>query len=259
MSEENEIVLDIDHVKKYFQIKSDEITVLEDINLKIKAGEFVSIVGSSGCGKSTLLKLIIGLEDVTDGEIRIQGGGRREDNQIGMVFQEARLIPWKTVKKNIEFGLSNYSKEEREKIVKEQLELVGLKEFANALPSQLSGGMQQRVSIARALAINPRILLLDEPFGALDAFTRIHMQNEVLDLWKKEKCTMLLVTHDIDEAIFLSDRIIILSNHPGVVKREIKVELPRPRDRGSYEFAKIRREIFNEFFENKEVSIEYYL
>lgn len=258
MAEQNDIVLDIDHVKKYFQIKKDEITVLEDINLKIRAGEFVSIIGSSGCGKSTLLKLIIGLEEVTDGEIRVQGG-RTEEGRIGMVFQEARLIPWKTVRKNIGLGLLNHTKAEKEAIVEKQLELVGLKDFADALPSQLSGGMQQRVSIARALAINPRILLLDEPFGALDAFTRIHMQNEVLDLWEKEKCTMLLVTHDIDEAIFLSDRIIILSDHPGVVKREIRVELPRPRDRGSYEFTKIRKEIFNEFFENKAFDVEYYL
>lgn len=258
MAELNDIVLDIDHVKKYFQIKKDEITVLEDINLKIRAGEFVSIVGSSGCGKSTLLKLIIGLEEVTDGRIRVHGD-RADDNRIGMVFQEARLIPWKTVRKNIELGLENYTKAERAAIVEKQLELVGLKEFSDALPSQLSGGMQQRVSIARALAVNPKILLLDEPFGALDAFTRIHMQNEVLDLWEKEKCTMLLVTHDIDEAIFLSDRVIILSDHPGVVKREITVNLPRPRDRGSYEFTKIRKEIFNEFFENKEIAIEYYL
>lgn len=261
MAEDNQIILDINHVKKYFRIKDEEINVLEDINLKIKSGEFVSIIGSSGCGKSTLLKLIIGLEEVTGGKIVFNNQGNiYESGQCGMVFQEARLIPWLNVRKNIAFGIQgDYTRSEKDEIVDEQLRLVGLENFENALPSQLSGGMQQRVSIARALAGKPKILLLDEPFGALDAFTRIHMQSEMLNLWEKEKCTMILVTHDIDEAIFLSDRIIILSEHPGVVKREIKVDLVRPRDRGSYDFTNIRREIFNEFFGDTSVPIEYYL
>lgn len=261
MAKDNQIILNIDHVKKYFRIKNEEVNVLEDINLQIKSGEFISIIGSSGCGKSTLLKLIIGLEEVTGGKIAFNNAenicGSR---QCGMVFQEARLIPWLNVRKNIDFGIQgDYTKSERKEIVDEQLQLVGLEDFEDALPSQLSGGMQQRVSIARALAGKPKILLLDEPFGALDAFTRIHMQNEMLNLWKKEKCTMILVTHDIDEAIFLSDRIVILSDHPGVVKREIRVDMARPRDRGSYDFTNIRREIFNEFFGDSSVPIEYYL
>ncbi len=259
---EKKNVLDIVHVKKYFQIKDEKIKVLEDINLKIESGEFISIIGSSGCGKSTLLKLIIGLEEVTDGEIifRFEEEDNGKADDCGMVFQEARLVPWLSVRKNIGFGIRDrYNKETVDQIVDKQLELVGLKKFEDALPSQLSGGMQQRVSIARALAGSPRVLLLDEPFGALDAFTRIHMQNEILKLWEQEHRTMILVTHDIDEAIFLSDRIVILSDHPGVVKKEFRVELPRPRDRSSYDFLNLRKEIYNEFFENTSMSIEYYI
>lgn len=261
LSSSADYILDIEHVKKYFQIKNEEIKVLEDIDLKIRPGEFVSLIGSSGCGKSTLLKLIIGLEDVIDGSIKFNMTKKHgKDDICGMVFQEARLVPWLNVKKNIAFGIKDkFSKEKVDEIVDKQLKLVGLEQFANALPSQLSGGMQQRVSIARALATDPEILLLDEPFGALDAFTRIKMQNEMLELWEKEHKTMVLVTHDIDEAIFLSDRIIILSDHPGVIKKELKVDLARPRDRGSYEFSKLRKEIFTEFFGDTTIPIEYYI
>lgn len=253
--------LKIDHIYKKFEINGEEVDALEDISLDVKEGEFISIVGASGCGKSTLLKLIIGLQKSTNGSITI--GDRVVDQpsiDCGMVFQEARLFPWLTIEKNIEFGISrNLNKEEKKRIVSEHIELVGLKGFEKALPKQLSGGMQQRVSIARALVNRPDILLLDEPFGALDALTRISMQNEVLRIWEAERKTMILVTHDIDEAIYLGDRVIILSNRPGKIKKVIRVELPRPRERTNDTFQRIRKEIYQHFFENTELSLEYYI
>lgn len=254
--------LQISHVSKTFAIENSEIQALKDISIDINKGEFVSIVGASGCGKSTLLKLIIGLEEVTNGEIILNEGKeeKAKDIQCGMAFQEARLFPWLTVEKNIEFGITaNVDKEIKRQLVKEQIELVGLQGFENALPKQLSGGMQQRASIARALVNSPDILLLDEPFGALDALTRINMQNEVLRIWEKEKKTMILVTHDIDEAIFLSDRIVVLSSRPGEIKQLIPVEMPRPRDRSSSEFIRIRKKIYKEFFKESEIELEYYI
>ena len=256
-------ILSIRHVKKDFQIGNKTVEVLGDINLDIKQGEFVSIVGASGCGKSTLLKLIISLEELTSGEILI--GGERvkgPSEKCNMVFQEPRLFPWLSVRQNIEFTIpKQVPKQERKKTVEEHIELVGLKGFEKAVPSQLSGGMQQRVNLARALATKPQILLLDEPFGALDAFTRINMQEETLRIWEREKTTMLLVTHDIDEAIYLSDRIIVLSAKPGVVKADIPVGLPRPRERSSYDFMQIRREVMLELFEkeNSIHDVEYYI
>lgn len=253
--------LEIDHVKKVFKIKDAELEVLTNINIDIKEGEFISIVGASGCGKSTLARMIAGLEKPTAGEIRI-GGNRIEKPSVnvGMIFQESRLFPWLTVEKNIDFGIhKKMSQEEREKLIAKHIELVGLKSFEKALPKQLSGGMQQRVSIARALINNPAVLLLDEPFGALDALTRINMQNEVLNIWEQEKTTMILITHDIDEAIFLSDRIFVMGKNPGEIKKVIKVELARPRGRNSYDFMNIRKEIYKEFFEDSDVELEYYL
>ncbi len=241
-----EIHLSIRGVSKTFHINKGELQVLDDINLEVEKGEFISIVGTSGCGKSTLLKMVIGLEHATKGEIRVgQRVVTKPSIDCGMVFQEARLFPWLTVKENIEFGITReMPKEEQAKLVQHHIELVGLSGFENALPKQLSGGMQQRVSIARALVNKPDVLLLDEPFGALDALTRINMQNEVLKLWEHEKKTMVLVTHDIDEAIFLSDRIVVLSARPGRVMDIISVELPRPRERSSDEFLHIRSKIF---------------
>lgn len=262
MTGNNETSLKISHVGKTFLIDNEEMPVLKDIDLDIKKGEFISIVGSSGCGKSTLLKMIIGLEDVSTGEISLHGNleNSKQDIEVGMAFQEARLFPWLSVKENIEFGITKkLSKAEKEKLVAEQIELVGLQGFENALPIQLSGGMQQRVSIARALVTSPEILLLDEPFGALDALTRINMQNEVLEIWKKEKKTMILVTHDIDEAIFLSDRIIVFSSRPGQIKQIINVEMSRPRDRSSSEFIRIRKKIYKEFFKESDIDLEYYI
>lgn len=253
--------LEIDHVKKIFKIHNSELEVLHDIDINIKSGEFISLIGSSGCGKSTLLRMIMGLEEATEGKIRIGGEIITKPSvDVGMIFQESRLFPWLTVEKNIEFGIhEKLTQREKTELIEAHIDLVGLTSFKKAYPHQLSGGMQQRVSIARTLINKPSVLLLDEPFGALDALTRINMQNEVLKIWEQEKTTMILVTHDIDEAIFLSDRIIILSDHPGIVKREIKIPLGRPRDRGSYEFTKIRKEIYTEFFGDSDIPIEYYI
>lgn len=259
MPEEKGLV--IDHVKKVFQIKDKDLEVLSDIDITIQAGEFISIVGTSGCGKSTLLRMIAGLETPTSGEIRI--GGKKIEKpsvNVGMIFQESRLFPWLSVEKNIEFGIhESLSQEEKDKLVCRHIELVGLQSFEKALPKQLSGGMQQRVSIARTLINNPSVLLLDEPFGALDALTRINMQNEILKIWQQEKNTMILITHDIDEAIFLSDRIFIMGKDPGEIKKTIKVEMARPRGRNSYDFMNIRKEIYKEFFEDTDIELEYYL
>lgn len=255
------IGLNINNISRVFEIDGENLEVLNNINLDVKPGEFVSIVGSSGCGKSTLLKMIVGLDKSTKGEIHI--GERlvtKPSIDCGMVFQEARLYPWLTVERNIEFGISEkMDKEEKRKRIAEHIDLVGLTGFEKAYPAQLSGGMQQRASIARALIGSPKVLLLDEPFGALDAFTRINMQNEVLRIWEHKKCTMVLVTHDIDEAIFLSDRIVILSERPGKVKEIIPVKLPRPRDRSNNSFLEIRKKILMSFLGNSELNIEYYI
>jgi sulfonate transport system ATP-binding protein len=253
--------LQIKNVKKVFQIGSTAVEVLHDINLDIKDGEFISIVGPSGCGKSTLLRMISGLDTVTDGEILYDGKpfSKNAQKQIGVIFQESRLFPWKTVEKNVAFGIEGkLSKEEQKLQVQKHIESVGLKGFEKALPSQLSGGMQQRVSIARSLINNPKVLLLDEPFGALDAFTKINMQNEVSRIWQEEKTTMFLVTHDIEEAVFLGDKIVVMSPKPGVIEEVIEVRLPRPRDRNNADFAYYKKRVFEKFFQKVETSqIEY--
>ncbi|WP_196605179.1 ABC transporter ATP-binding protein [Pectinatus haikarae] len=247
------------NISKSFFIKDKKIDVLNDVNLDVSPGEFVSIIGPSGCGKSTLLKLIIGLSSQTAGSILLGGHELQySTHDIGIVFQEARLFPWLSVYKNITFGLENkqLSKDDKNDVQK-HIKLVGLESFADAYPSQLSGGMQQRVSIARALISHPKVLLLDEPFGALDAITRIHMQQEITRIWQTEKSTILLVTHDIDEAIFLSDRVIVMSNRPATIKKIIPVELPRPRDRNGYDFLLLRKKIYKEFFDEIEIPFSF--
>jgi len=249
----------IKNVSKTYQTNSGVVQALIDINLSVNQGEFVSIVGSSGCGKSTLLKLITSLENDYTGEIRL-GDELITDPDVnrGMIFQEARLFPWLTVEQNISFGLVNkISKKEKEEIVRFHINLVNLSGFDKAYPHQLSGGMQQRVSIARALVNNPKILTLDEPFGALDALTRIQMQQEVLRIWEIERTTMLLVTHDIDEAIYLGNRVVVMSTRPGTITKIIEVDLPRPRDRNSYEFIRIKRAIYVELFKEEQQLLEY--
>jgi len=249
----------IDNLHKTFQIGGQQVDVLKDINLVVEPGEFISIIGPSGCGKSTLLRLVVGLDTEFTGQIRlgddiIRGPGLNR----GMVFQEARLYPWLTVENNVKFGLGNhYTKEEKQRIVREHLELVGLANFSKAYPFQLSGGMQQRVSIARALVNRPQVLLLDEPFGALDAITRIYMQQEIMRIWEAEKTTILLVTHDIDEAIFLGDRVVVMSQRPATTKAVFPVDLLRPRDRNSFDFVRLRKTIYSEFFADAEVPFAY--
>ncbi|MDR0699838.1 MAG: ABC transporter ATP-binding protein [Tannerella sp.] len=242
--------LQISHLTKVYKAANGDVTALKDISFTVNPCEFVSIVGTSGCGKSTLLRLIVGLENDYQG--RIQLGDdliKGTDVNRGMVFQESRLFPWLTVEQNIAFGLvDKYKEQEKKEIVKKHIALVGLDGFDKSYPYQLSGGMQQRASIARALVNNPKILTLDEPFGALDALTRLQMQQEVLRIWNLEKTTMLLVTHDVDEAIYLADRVIVISERPGAIRRIIPVTLPRPRDRNSIDFAEIKREIYAELF-----------
>ena len=248
---EKKNILEIRDLHKNFYIKGQKLEVLSGVNLSVKDGELVAIVGASGCGKSTLLKLIITLESISSGEILLDGEPVNGPSpKCSMIFQEARLFPWLTVRQNIEFVIpDSVPKEKKKEMVEYYTNLVGLSEFMNAVPNQLSGGMQQRVSIARALATRPQLLLLDEPFGALDAFTRMNMQNEVLRIREQDKTTMIIVTHEIDEAIYLSNRVVIMGKNPGVVKRIVPVDLPFPRDRTSAEFLEIRGEIMKEFLQ----------
>ena len=248
----------IDHLNKNFNVDGKSVNILNDINLNINEGEFVAIVGHSGCGKSTLLKIIAGLLDYEDGNVILDNKKiTKPDIDRGMVFQEHRLFPWLTIKENLAIGLDNLDKKKKEEIISEHLKLVELEEFGNAYPSQLSGGMSQRAAIARALVNAPKVLLLDEPFGALDALTKIMLQEEILKIWEKEKTTMIMVTHDIEEAVYLADRIVVMSARPGKIKEVVKVDLGRSRDRGSADFAKIKKRILSHFFEDKSPKLEY--
>lgn len=256
-------VLEIKDLSKTFRSDTGEVQALDQINLTVENGEFISIVGSSGCGKSTLLRIISGLEVQTSGLIMTNGNPiESPGSDRGMAFQESRLFPWLTVEKNLLFGMSYEKKKELSKkrqmeMVYYYLELVGLKEFAKAFPNQLSGGMQQRTSIARALIENPDMLLLDEPFGALDALTRVNMQEEIQRIWQKERKTMILVTHDIEEAIYLGDRVVIMSSRPGRIQEIVEVRLPRPRFRSSGEFVNIKKLITAKFFTEQDISEDY--
>lgn len=250
--------LRIGPLSKTYRLPTSSVLALKDVSLDIAGGSFVSIIGSSGCGKSTLLRIIAGLESSDGGQVRL--GGRTLDRpglDRGFVFQEHRLLPWLTVAANIAFGLKGLPRNEIHDRIETHLKLVGLEGFANAYPAQLSGGMAQRVAIARALVNQPEVLLLDEPFGALDALTRIQMQQEILRIWDVEKTTMILVTHDIDEAIFLGDEVIVMSARPGTVKKRLSVALPRPRDRTSADFLAFRRDIYREFFTEAEAPFAY--
>jgi sulfonate transport system ATP-binding protein len=247
------------HVNKTYKAENGDVAALKDINLVVSPGEFVCIVGASGCGKSTLLKLVVGLENHFSGEILIgKDPIKGPDTSRGMIFQEARLFPWLTAEENIGFGFVNkIPGTERKRIIEEHIELVNLKGFGKAFPHQLSGGMQQRVSIARALVNNPKILTLDEPFGALDALTRLQMQREILRIWEFEKTTMMLVTHDVDEAIYLGNRIVVMSERPGTINKIIEVNIPKPRDRTNYEYVAIKKQIYAELFKEESQLLEY--
>ncbi|MFL9868662.1 ABC transporter ATP-binding protein [Paraburkholderia fungorum] len=228
-----EVILEVRDLGKRFQSPQGECTALNGISFKTHRREFVCVIGPSGCGKSTLIRILAGLERQTSGSVLLDGQpveGPGADR--GMVFQGYTLFPWLTVKKNVMFGLkmNGHSSMHAEREALQWLDLVGLTKFANAYPHQLSGGMKQRVAIARALANRPRILLMDEPFGALDAQTRAKMQTHLLDIWRNIDVTVLFITHDLDEAIFLADRILVLKANPGEVQELIEVPVPRPRD-----------------------------
>jgi len=245
----SEVILSIKNLKKTFPLDDGELVAIKDFSLDVKEGEFLCLLGPSGCGKTTILRIIAGLEKPTAGEILLKGEhitGPGSDR--GMVFQEFALFPWRTVRKNIEFGLElkGVPKEERRRISQKYIDLVGLTGFENSHPYELSGGMKQRVGIARVLANDPAILLMDEPFGALDAQTRNFMQKELLRIWKETRKTVLFVTHSVDEAVFLADRIVVMTPRPGSIKDIFEITMERPRDRASLEFANKRKKILSE-------------
>ncbi len=246
-------LVEIKNLTKQFHTQENTVTALEDINLEIEEGSFISIIGGSGCGKSTLLRIIGGLETEFQGDVLFDGkpidGPSREK---GFIFQDHRLLPWLSAEENIRFSLPKEAKKDDE-LIQKNLELVGLSGFEKALPKQLSGGMAQRVAIARALANKPKILLLDEPFGALDAITKLHLQKQMLRIWKQEKITMVIVTHDIDEAVYLGQRVVVMTPRPGKIKRITRIELGTPRRRTGPLFTRARDDIFNEFFEETPV------
>ncbi len=238
------------HVHKTYPVDGRPLPILSDITLSIAPGEFVSIVGASGCGKSTLLRLVIGLEDDYQGEILLDGQrivGTSLDR--GIVFQEHRLFPWLTVEQNVGLGLLNspLSAAEKREAVQHHIALVGLQGFEKTHPHQLSGGMSQRVAIARALVNRPEILLLDEPFGALDAMTRAHLQQELHRIWQAEGITMILVTHDVEEAVYLGDRVVVMEPRPGRIRRIVPVGLAHPRQRVDPAFVRVKDDVLREF------------
>lgn len=229
---ERDVILEVKNLYKRYQSHQGETEALRNINFKVHRREFICIIGASGCGKSTLIRTLAGLEKQSEGQVLLDGkpvDGPGPDR--GMVFQGYSLFPWLSVKRNVMFGpqMNGASFDSAERQARQWLELVGLTKFADSYPHQLSGGMRQRVAIARALANQPRILLMDEPFGALDAQTRCKMQSHLLDIWRNVDITVLFITHDLDEAIYLADRILVLKPHPGEVQEIIEVPVPRPR------------------------------
>jgi len=241
-------VLQIERVSKTFRVGGRTVQALAGISFAVEDGEFVAIVGASGCGKSTLLRLILGLDTDYEGEIRLDGQRvRRPGLDRGIVFQDHRLLPWLTVEGNVAVALrrSKLSSAAKKKLVALHLELVGLSGFAKAWPAQLSGGMSQRVAIARALVNRPRFLLLDEPLGALDALTRLRLQDELARIVRNEQSTAILVTHDVDEAVFLADRIMVLEPNPGRIARVVDVKLGADRDRSAPGFVRLRDEVLD--------------
>ena len=240
----------IQQLNKFFPKDGEQLQVLEHINLNIQSGEFISIVGSSGCGKSTLLRLLVGLDAEFQGTILIDGEPVKGTSlERGIVFQDHRLFPWLNVEQNVALALekSPLSKAEKQELIDYHLELVQLSAFKKAYPSQLSGGMSQRVAIARSLVNRPQILLLDEPFGALDALTRANLQQELQRIWQTEKITSILVTHDVEEAVLLGDRVVVMEPHPGRIKRIVSVDLERPRKREDFRLAAIKNDILRDF------------
>jgi len=251
-------ILAISRVTKRFQVDDGDIEALARVDLAIERGQFICLIGASGCGKSTLLRLVAGFEEPTSGEVSVAGRkvtGPGRDR--GMVFQDYALFPWMTVRQNIGFGPRQRGLPRREidAIAGEHLKLVGLERFADRYPSQLSGGMKQRVAIARVLANNADILLMDEPFGALDALTREQLQRELLQIWERTGVTCIFVTHSVEEAVLLADRVVVMSAGPGRIESDVKVDLPRPRDVSSPEFNIVRRDVARRLTSNLAVNV----
>ena len=245
-------IITISDLNKTFPAKDETLQVLSEINLSIPQGQIVSIIGGSGCGKSTLLRILAGLDTQYQGEVLFEGKPvTKPSREKGMIFQDHRLLPWLKVEHNLRFSLPE-AEPDKDVIIQKYIDLVGLNGFEKAYPKQLSGGMAQRVAVARALANKPKILLLDEPFGALDAITKIKMQEELLSIWHKEPITMVLVTHDIDEAIYLGNRVVVMTPRPGRIKSIHKIELKEPRSRTGSDFTKIKDIVYQEFFAHDE-------
>ena len=238
--------LEIRDVTKTFKTEEGELKALDRFNVGVKPSEFLCIIGPSGCGKSTLLRLIAGLDEPSSGTIILDGKELKGPSpDRGMVFQEYSLFPWRTVLKNVTFGLElqKMAKQERYRIAKEYIELVGLKGFENSYPYELSGGMKQRVAIARAIAPEPSILLMDEPFGSVDAQTRNALQEELLEIWQRTRKTIVFVTHSVDEAVYLADRVAVMTARPGTLIKCAGIDIPRPRKRTSVEANEFREKL----------------
>ncbi len=236
--------------KHYSSPQGEDVIALAPVNLEIAKGEFVCLVGPSGCGKTTLINLMAGFEKTTAGTVTIDGRPvKGTDPDHIMIFQDYGLYPWRTVLGNVLFALEAKGLKKKEAVEKatEYIELVGLTKFTESFPHQLSGGMKQRVAIARALAVEPSVLFLDEPFGALDAFTRMYLQDELLRLWQEKRPTVVFVTHDLEEAVYLGGRVVLMAPGPGRVQKVIDIRLPWPRERTGDSLGKYRRELFEEF------------
>lgn len=249
MDDGGRIILKLDEISKSFaKVERDEVThALDHVNLEMESGEFISLVGPSGCGKSTILRLVAGLIRPTMGSITVNGKEVKDPSpERGMVFQKPTLFPWLTVEKNIAFPLKVQGKlKKNEEQVERMLDVIGLQKFRNDYPGQLSGGMAQRVALVRTLISRPEILLLDEPLGALDAFTRMNMQDEILTMWRDKRQLALMVTHDVDEAIYMGTRVIVMDADPGRIIADIRIKEDFPRDRSSASFIEYRNEILN--------------
>ena len=247
--EKNKVTLKLEDVSKSFaKIETDEVThALTSVTTTMESGEFISMVGPSGCGKSTMLRLVAGLIKPTTGKLTVNGEEIGEPGpDRGMMFQKATLFPWLTVYDNIAFSLRMQGKlKGNEDKVEKMIEIIGLQNFRQDYPGQLSGGMAQRVALVRCLINEPEVLLLDEPLGALDAFTRMNMQDEILKIWQEKQQLALMVTHDVDEAIYMGTRVLVMDAHPGRVIADITIDLPFPRDRSSREFVEYRNDILN--------------
>lgn len=241
-------MISLRNLSKVFSDEKHTVRAIDGFNLEVGEGEIICLLGPSGCGKTTVLRMIAGLEPLSGGSVKVRDKPvTSAGSDRGLVFQEFALFPWRTVRKNIEFGLEikQVPLEERYRISSKLIDLVGLTGFENAHPGKLSGGMKQRVGIARALANDPAVLLMDEPFGSLDAQTRNLMQKELLRIWSATKKTILFVTHSVDEAVFLADRIVVMTARPGKVKEVIPIPIPRPRDRTSPEFISVRGRVLS--------------